>query len=870
MANYYISTNGSDTNTGAIDSPFATVTAANAMVAPGDTVYFRAGTYQNATFGDGNIWKSGLDVIMRINGVNGTASAPITYAAMPGEAVTLQYDGNGAIRLQDSTHIRIEGFDIEGPNGQITLQDALDHQFVYRIDTDGDGSLVDETDKTRDPFATLTQTVASEGGERAQYFNSNAISIGLGSNHIEIINNKIHDSPGHAIASLGGADYVKVTGNEIYNNTWYSSNGNHAVSFKGLESSDALNVTKIIVDGNTFTDNHNLLISWSSLKTAPVEMVMDEGKSIHVQNATTETGFAAGWIQISNNIILRAGNAAITVNEGERVIIANNTIIDAGHLNTLIAAGLADPKAEAGFSIAAGGFRLAGGNAIQVINNLIRISDSDLNVMDATASIDPSTASFAGNIYAGGSGLFLRGTTANNAILSQGFRSVTDLGFQDVTAGNYRLLISSPAIDGGSNLVQAAITTDFDGTPRATGPMDVGAFDADVTAPSVLTSSAQDNAASFVVDADLVFTFSELIQRNGGTATIRTAAGTVVEILDMMNATAASVIGNELRINPAADLNTNTQYTIELSQGAVRDAAGNALAALSPQSFTSAPFHRYFTGTATAEAFTGTTLNDFIYGASGNDSLNGGAGSDVYYVLSPAEHTTAEFRDQGTSGTDTVRFAATSSGTLMLFAGDTGVERVMIGTGTGALTSMTGTQSLHVNASLLKKAISIYGNAGNNILRGGTANDTLVGGAGADTLLGGTGNDNIWGGLNHDRLTGGVGSDRFFFNALSPATHNDTITDFARGIDRIYLDDAVFRALGKVSAARTVSSAEFIQGHGTTTAKDKSDNIIYNTSSGALYYDADGAGGSASVKFAQLGTTAAHPSGLSSLDFWVY
>lgn len=42
---YYVATDGSDSNAGTKDKPFATLNAAQDKVVAGDTVYFRGGTY---------------------------------------------------------------------------------------------------------------------------------------------------------------------------------------------------------------------------------------------------------------------------------------------------------------------------------------------------------------------------------------------------------------------------------------------------------------------------------------------------------------------------------------------------------------------------------------------------------------------------------------------------------------------------------------------------------------------------------------------------------------------------------------------------------------------------------------------------------
>ena len=76
---YYI-----DTNIGAPARLNDTVAAIVKVLKPGDSVLFRSGVYTNATYGDGNIWKDGQDIVLRINGAKGAPDAPITFAAAPG------------------------------------------------------------------------------------------------------------------------------------------------------------------------------------------------------------------------------------------------------------------------------------------------------------------------------------------------------------------------------------------------------------------------------------------------------------------------------------------------------------------------------------------------------------------------------------------------------------------------------------------------------------------------------------------------------------------------------------------------------------------------------------------------------------------
>jgi Ca2+-binding RTX toxin-like protein len=146
------------------------------------------------------------------------------------------------------------------------------------------------------------------------------------------------------------------------------------------------------------------------------------------------------------------------------------------------------------------------------------------------------------------------------------------------------------------------------------------------------------------------------------------------------------------------------------------------------------------------------------------------------------------------------------------------------------------------------------GTSGNDNISGTNGNDTIYGFAGNDTINGSGGNDILDGGLGNDILTGGAGFDAFDFTGLLDGSSNvDTILDFSRDDDVIRLDNAVMVGLGLATGA--LSANAFVSGAGRTTAADASDRIIYNTTTGDLYYDADGIGGVAAVKIAVIGTT---------------
>jgi Ca2+-binding RTX toxin-like protein len=229
------------------------------------------------------------------------------------------------------------------------------------------------------------------------------------------------------------------------------------------------------------------------------------------------------------------------------------------------------------------------------------------------------------------------------------------------------------------------------------------------------------------------------------------------------------------------------------------------------ENLTGSSFNDVLTGSTAANVITGGAGNDVINGGGGIDTLDGGEGSDVYLVTLLADKTAAEITDTGNTGTDELRFAATTASTLTLLAGDTGLESVVIGTGTGATAVVKAKTALNVDATSSSNGLSITGNAGANTLTGSGFADTLDGGAGNDVLVGSIGADTLIGGLGRDTLTGGVGADIFKFSLVgdsgTTATASDVITDFVRGEDKIDLS-----AIDAFLASKNVNDTFIWQG----------------------------------------------------------
>ncbi|MDP2904158.1 MAG: M10 family metallopeptidase [Methylovulum sp.] len=254
----------------------------------------------------------------------------------------------------------------------------------------------------------------------------------------------------------------------------------------------------------------------------------------------------------------------------------------------------------------------------------------------------------------------------------------------------------------------------------------------------------------------------------------------------------------------------------------------------------------------------------FLYGA----NISTRTGNDTY-TFSNTQGELKSIWDAG--GVDTFDLSNQAlAQTINLNAGQfssLGVKQTSVD---GILSAATANIAIAYNAGI-ENAIggagndTVMGNGLNNFLAGDAGNDTINGGLGSDKLVGGVGNDHLKGSLGNDKLIGnagadvligGAGNDLFLFNNTSAL---DTVSDFSVKFDTFQLENAVFTSLASTGV---LDAGQFTFG---SSATDSNDFLVYNQSSGALYYDADGNGTIAGTQIAKLGINLA----LTNADFIV-
>ncbi len=281
---WYVAATGSDSNAGtSVGTAFATPQHAADLTAPGDTVMVLKGTY--------SVPCTGCDVLDI--STSGTATAPITYRAYPGERPVIDFrTGWTGINI-NASHIVVSGFDVGGGRTLIGL-----------------------------PYAKKNATNLSN------YLTSaNGIVVGCGGganpttfSHVVIEDNLVHDAPGAGIATCY-ADYITIRHNTTYLNAFWSPYANSGISIWEMRDTDHNTGYKNFILDNVSYGNREYIPFYAAGKiTDGNGIIVDDNKNTQSSNMAY-----GGRTLVANNISYMNGGSGIHTYASAHVDIVFNT-----------------------------------------------------------------------------------------------------------------------------------------------------------------------------------------------------------------------------------------------------------------------------------------------------------------------------------------------------------------------------------------------------------------------------------------------------------------------------------------------------------------------------------------------------------------
>ena len=317
---YYMSEDGSDSNTGTIDAPFATVAHFDAIAKPGDTLYIREGFYEQST-----------DITC-----TGTEEAWITIRNYPGEVPV--FDGSSWKGFEDQD-IRFAAFFGNAGSHHVIIQGLIMQNYRMSGITGGYREKDDNGNYVGEPLHDyiIRYNLVDRSGQNGISFGSGAYNITYEYN---LVGRTGYDmtfgswSSGLNFLDLDGTENY-VRGNISYHNIDVSArhtDGNGMILDTSGED------TAVTVENNLFFLNGGVGIAWTDASNATIRnnTLYENGQDPDYINGPTGMAFweANHNIDITNNIVYQRNKNGLQTNkpfDRESVVESNNIAGDLAH-----------------------------------------------------------------------------------------------------------------------------------------------------------------------------------------------------------------------------------------------------------------------------------------------------------------------------------------------------------------------------------------------------------------------------------------------------------------------------------------------------------------------------------------------------------
>jgi hypothetical protein len=298
-ADYYVDPAGNDLSSGSLENPWRTLAKANQTLVAGDTVFIRAGTYEEAI----QPARSGAD------------GSPIVYARHP-EEVPVLTGVDDCVRLRDRSHVTIDGITCDGmsPKPDATVRNGVilpnGSYNVIRNGTfrnlDNIGILVSEGSHHNQIRDNLIEYVGWSSDALQQ---GEAIDVSAAARNL--FEGNVARFAGHNIVRLrGGASYNIFRANDFTNQWWRIVTFGGETSVYNVFEDNRVSDSRVPADFNGIQPFTFKI--WSPHNIIRRNVFHDNRLKALVAFGTTGTAPRVDHNKVYHNVFYRNGKAGIS------------------------------------------------------------------------------------------------------------------------------------------------------------------------------------------------------------------------------------------------------------------------------------------------------------------------------------------------------------------------------------------------------------------------------------------------------------------------------------------------------------------------------------------------------------------------------